>query len=89
MPPIKGILFDKDGTLFDFTATWGNWAHDVLMELAEGRVEGAVRLGAAIGYVFPQSGQPGFFLPHSPVIASTSSVVAARDARSFYCPLNV
>lgn len=77
MTAIKGILFDKDGTLFDFTATWGNWAQTALMELAGGRVDEAVRLGAAIGYVFAQSDQPGVFLPHSPVIASTSEAIAA------------
>jgi phosphoglycolate phosphatase len=26
MPDVRGVLFDKDGTLFDFRATWGAWA---------------------------------------------------------------
>lgn len=28
--PCSGILFDKDGTLLDLLATWGNWAELVL-----------------------------------------------------------
>jgi phosphoglycolate phosphatase len=27
---IKGIIFDKDGTLFDFNATWGAWTRGML-----------------------------------------------------------
>ena len=27
---ISGVLFDKDGTLFDFNATWGTWARGML-----------------------------------------------------------
>lgn len=34
MDPIKALLFDKDGTLFDFQATWGVWAYDFLRALA-------------------------------------------------------
>ena len=32
---IRGALFDKDGTLFDFAATWNAWAQSMLRELAE------------------------------------------------------
>ncbi len=31
---IKGLLFDKDGTLFDFDATWGQWATGLIRDLA-------------------------------------------------------
>lgn len=34
---IKAVLFDKDGTLFDFRATWDVWTHQVLVDLAKGR----------------------------------------------------
>ncbi|NDR59225.1 HAD family hydrolase [Aliiruegeria sabulilitoris] len=36
MSEIRGLLFDKDGTLFDFQATWGGWASDLMLELGEG-----------------------------------------------------
>ena len=46
---IKGLLFDKDGTLFDFNATWGSWvAH--FFETLTGDRESASRLGAKLGF---------------------------------------
>ena len=33
---IKAAIFDKDGTLFDFQATWGHWAGQVLRRLSRG-----------------------------------------------------
>ena len=30
MYKIRGVLFDKDGTLFDFNATWGNWTQRLI-----------------------------------------------------------
>ena len=36
MPAIRGILFDKDGTLIDFEATWGAVALAMAREAAEG-----------------------------------------------------
>lgn len=50
MARISGILFDKDGTLFDFYATWGVWTGGLLTELAAGDAEVARRLGAHVGY---------------------------------------
>ena len=34
MAMIEGLLFDKDGTLFDFRASWGRWAKDFLTRIA-------------------------------------------------------
>jgi phosphoglycolate phosphatase len=34
--PVDAFLFDKDGTLFDFAATWNSWATDMLEHLSEG-----------------------------------------------------
>lgn len=49
-PPIRGLLFDKDGTLLDFNRTW----FDVVMRLAlitsDGDAEAARRLVEAGGY---------------------------------------
>ena len=33
---VDGILFDKDGTLFDFQDTWGQWAAQIIEDLSEG-----------------------------------------------------
>jgi len=35
-PAIKGVLFDKDGTLIDFQRTWGPAIHAVIHALARG-----------------------------------------------------
>ncbi|SPF78087.1 HAD family hydrolase [Pseudoprimorskyibacter insulae] len=69
---VDGVLFDKDGTLFDFSATWDVWARHVLEDLAEGQ---ASRLGELAGAVrFDLS--TGTFLPDSPVIAGTNRQAA-------------
>lgn len=70
---IKGVLFDKDGTLFDFHATWGVWTARLLEELAGGDVIRAQALGHVIGY----DAATGSFAPTSPVIASTPEEIAA------------
>lgn len=47
---ITGILFDKDGTLFDFRRTWAGWARQFLLELCEGDTARARAMGAHLGY---------------------------------------
>ena len=71
---IAAILFDKDGTLFDFDATWGAWARGVIFDLAAGDVALAGRLAQALGYDLAA----GRFECHSPVIAGTVAEVAER-----------
>ncbi len=72
-----GILFDKDGTLFQFGATWEAWARSVLDRLTGGDVAQARALGAAIEYDY----DAGVFDPHSVAIAGTpKEVVAALSA---------
>ncbi len=69
---IDGLIFDKDGTLFDFRVSWGRWAATFLRRIA--RDEGhAQRLGQAIGYDLDS----GVFAPDSPVIAATAADIAA------------
>jgi len=34
--PLKGILFDKDGTLVDFLYTWGHWVELILDQFSQG-----------------------------------------------------
>ncbi|MBT2130947.1 HAD family hydrolase [Aliiroseovarius lamellibrachiae] len=47
---VKAVLFDKDGTLFHFGATWESWASAVLARLTEGDSARAREIGAAIGF---------------------------------------
>ncbi|MEQ6204065.1 HAD family hydrolase [Sulfitobacter sp. HNIBRBA2951] len=69
---IKALCFDKDGTLFDFAATWEAWAEAVLLRAARGDTEHATRAGAAIGFDLAR----GMFAPDSIVIAGTPDEVA-------------
>src|SRR5690606_12736385 len=48
--PIKGILFDKDGTLVDFHATWSAVADLMALEAAGGDRPAADRLLGLAGY---------------------------------------
>lgn len=50
MPAIKGILFDKDGTLVDFDRTWFAVAEQMALEAAGGDRSRARRLMEAVGY---------------------------------------
>lgn len=74
---IKGIVFDKDGTLFDFQATWAAWCRDVLAEESRGDTALAARMAEALGFDMEQ----GLFLPDSMVIGHTSGEVAAEMLR--------
>lgn len=67
-----GILFDKDGTLFDFHATWSVWAQEVIDHLAGGDPAVRVRLAEATHYDLAARR----FHPTSPVVASTNREVA-------------
>ena len=69
---IDGLLFDKDGTLFDFRVSWGRWAKEFLTRIASDAGH-ARRLGRAIGYDLDS----GTFAADSPVIAATAADIAA------------
>ncbi len=69
---IKAVLFDKDGTLFDFHATWGGWARRTLMQLSRGDEHHARILGAVIGYDFDSRS----FKSDSLVVAGTNEEIA-------------
>lgn len=64
---ISAILFDKDGTLFDFQVSWSAWAVTLLMDLAQGDEAQAHALGQSIGYDW----QSGGFLAGSCVVSDT------------------
>lgn len=69
---IDGIVFDKDGTLFDFRRSWGGWAVRMIEDLARDKAHAAA-LADAIGYL-PEEHS---FRPDSVVIAATSVEIAA------------
>jgi len=68
----KAVLFDKDGTLFDFQKSWSRWIGDEIIRLAGGDLALAQDVADAIGYDL----QNALILPHSPAIAGTSRDVA-------------
>lgn len=64
---IDAILFDKDGTLFAFEASWADCMDGVIAELSEGRDPVADDLAARLGF----DRRARRFAPESPVIAGT------------------
>ncbi|WP_138495719.1 HAD family hydrolase [Paenibacillus pinistramenti] len=72
---IRGILFDKDGTLLDFVSMWGAWAHDVT-ELVKQRVEEAgaellVEPGRLLGLLRDANGHLTGYDPAGPAAMAT------------------
>lgn len=72
MSDIRAVVFDKDGTLFDFATTWESWARSFLLRLAQGDRDHAQRLGAAVGFDLLSSQ----FRSDSLVIAGTPLEIA-------------
>lgn len=54
MTDFKGIIFDKDGTLFDFEATWTPWAEKFFLRMCGGDRAEAQRVGKAVGFDLEQ-----------------------------------
>lgn len=73
MQGIRALLFDKDGTLFDFHRSWSGWAAGLLADLADGDDARAARLAEAVGF----DRHAVRFRPGSPFIASTLDEVCA------------
>ena len=49
---VDGLLFDKDGTLFDFRATWNVWSAQLIRDFISHRPspDTANQLGLKIGW---------------------------------------
>lgn len=65
---LKALLFDKDGTLFDFSASWDAWALDAISGLAQGDPDKITALADAADYDLERRK----FRPTSPIIAGTA-----------------
>ncbi len=66
---LAGIIFDKDGTLVDFDATWGRAAHRVIAAMSQGDRKTFDRLARAMHFVAEECR----FLPTSPMIAGSTA----------------
>ena len=74
--PVDAFLFDKDGTLFDFAATWNGWTETLIRDLAQGQEEAAQALAKVLGYDLDR----GVFNPDSIAIACANTEIAAAIA---------
>ena len=73
-PEIRGVLFDKDGTLFDFHETWSAWARGFIADVTGGDpARGAALLAtsAAAYQIFTRS--PGARYMPSPGLTPNAS----------------
>lgn len=69
---ISTVLFDKDGTLFDFRSSWGDWTAALCLDLAGGDSGRAATIADAIGFDMENRA----FSEDSPVIAGTPGEIA-------------
>lgn len=70
---IQGLIFDKDGCLFDFNATWGAFTRDVLIKETRATPDALAPLADALGLDLAA----GIFRKDSLVIAGTVDEVVA------------
>ncbi|MGB4763663.1 MAG: HAD family hydrolase [Planktomarina temperata] len=70
---IRGVIFDKDGTLFDFQSTWGIWTAQVLARIAGSDEALLQQLAEALGY----DTQTRRVQPGSVIVAATPMEIAA------------
>ena len=68
---IGGIVFDKDGTLFDFRQSWSGWVRSLIEDVSTGQAH-AEALAEALGF----DPATGGFHAESPLIAGTGDDVA-------------
>ena len=64
----KGLIFDKDGTLFHFQESWGDWLDEVLEILSGDSIEKKQKMAYLLGFNLSRKK----FLKGSPFIAGTT-----------------
>ena len=77
-PPIRALLFDKDGTLTDFRATWEGWLAPAVRALAQASGAPVEALARVVG-VDPESGR---IAPHGAFVTATNAEMAGHLARA-------
>lgn len=70
---IDAVIFDKDGTLFDFRTSWGAWITQLIGGLAESPAHGRL-LERVLGYDIAT----GAFDRSSPMVGETTPEIAER-----------
>nr|WP_321508491.1 HAD family hydrolase [uncultured Celeribacter sp.] len=78
LPP-EAILFDKDGTLMDFQASWAPWAHAAILRLCAADPDKTGPVAAALGFDMAAVQ----FLHDSPVVAGAPDDIL-RLLRPFF-----
>ncbi len=76
---IRGVVFDKDGTLFNFQASWSKWATDVLVGLSRNDLRLAWNVGGNLGFDL----QTQQFDSESPLIANTPEAILEALQREY------
>ena len=76
---MRGVLFDKDGTLFDFHRSWSSWMAYVLGGLSCGNAAQAERAGIDLGFDLAERR----FDLNSPFVAGTPESTLELLRRSF------
>ena len=79
---IRAVLFDKDGTLFDFHKTWSAWVVSFLLDIADGDHPFAHKLGSVLGFDLEYRQ----FLEGSVIIAGTPQDIADALRPYFSAP---
>lgn len=69
---VRAVLFDKDGTLIDFQATWAPTFHTLIEEVSQGDAAVLAGLAEASGYLL----ETRRFAPDSVLVAGTNDEVA-------------
>lgn len=101
MAGYDAILFDKDGTLFDFQSSYGGWASELVLDLAEGDPvlaaamaaeidldPAARRFGPASVVIAGTADEiAGLLLPHLPRALSRAALVERIDSTAMAVPL--
>ena len=68
---IKGLVFDKDGTLFHYAGTWVVWCENVLDDLSAGDAAKKQELADAVGFDV----QARAFLPGSLIVNASAGEI--------------